>query len=171
MTEWTVEPGDELIYGALGDTEFGAVVPRRYSTQLEAQLTANTWGELRARVPANLAREVAEMRAGAEDGDPPPSDDERYDPQDIFGWGDGDYPDWPQQRMLDFLPDDLIERYGAEETSVHNGEFFELPVEHLDALAKDLEERGYRCTRDDRLVSLVSRYEPDGAGEPAGEAR
>jgi hypothetical protein len=165
-----MEPGEELVYGQMGDTDRGVVIPRRYADQLRIQLEAKTWGELRAGLPVDVVEEMLEGRPGAAGTDSPP-DDAPYAPEQMFGWDDADFPDWPQQRMLDWVPEDLLERHIGANTSVLNGDYADATLDDVEALVRDLEALGFSSARDDRLISFVCRYDDASGtgGTRAGE--
>jgi hypothetical protein len=160
LVSWFAAPGEELVYGVIGPIGHGVVLPRRYAVQLGVLLTEGTWGGLRRQLGADVVEGLAERRAGADEDSPPPADDEPYSPEAMYGWDDGDYPDWAQQRMLDWMPEDLIDEYAAIDATALNGEYVEIDGTRMDDLARDLEARGFRCIRDDALVTFVSRYGP-----------
>lgn len=145
-----------LTWGVIADEGRAVFAP----TQLVAELTqlraaidsASTWGEFRARVPARYVQEVHELLEEA------PADGADFDPDEISGYGDGDWPEWLHQVMLDWMPKDLIERFGTVEQSVHNGPFLEVEPAAADDLAHALEERGYSCTHDDAAIAAAAGW-------------
>jgi hypothetical protein len=162
--QWIAVPGDEIVYGAL---ESGAVyIPRRYAeglASLRTALASSTWGELRRALSPDAIDSIRERISDLEpdaDGVEPvvPTDDERFTPEVIWGFADGDWPAWPAQRMLDWVPVDIWQRYGQESDSVFNGEFLEVPTESIDAMADALRATGFVLTRDDSLVASASGY-------------
>ena len=48
------------------------------------------------------------------------------------GTKDGDYPDWPAQKALRWMPPDLIEKFGRVEESTFNGQFLHIRKENED---------------------------------------
>lgn len=54
---------------------------------------------------------------------------------DRLGISDGDYPDWPEQKMLDWLPGHVCRQFGKCESSVLNGPFFSLNVQRAPEIA------------------------------------
>lgn len=153
---WSVDPGEELVYGAIGDIGDGVFLPESHAVQLRAIIGSRTWGELRAIIGAEAASDIHERTEPEDEAEP--ADEDPYDPEVIPGWGDGDWPDWPQQRMLDWMPADLLDAYADIAETRLNGEYVGIPAHRLDELAQELEARGHPCRRDDALVSLVSRF-------------
>lgn len=154
---WSVEPGERLVYGAIAENPDGAVVPEREAERLKVIRTVRTWGELRAGLSAEEVADILEL-SELGDEDVIPADDAPFDRAAVWGWHDGDWPDWPQQRMGDWMPDDLLEEYAVTGMTVLNGEYLGIPVERLDDLACELEARGHPCRRDDALLALISGY-------------
>lgn len=85
-----------------------------------------------------------------------PADADAFD-QDMLTGGDrNDWPGWPAQEMLAWVPADVQRRYGEVIDTVLSGEYLAFREADLPAIAADLDERGYRCRRDDSLVSRAS---------------
>lgn len=61
---------------------------------------------------------------------PAPGDSESFSASGtIPGFDDGDYPEWPAQEMLEWMPADIVSRFGQGVNSVLNGEFWSyLPI-------------------------------------------
>ena len=52
-----------------------------------------------------------------------PNDNDAFDRADIPGFCDGDWPDWPQQEMLNWVPQAIQKTYGQRVDSTLNGPF------------------------------------------------
>lgn len=137
-------------------TETGAVVfAERARAESVARLRAafeqsSTWGELRSRLePAELSEVLRNMDLQPVDVDP----EAPFDPDDVPGYADGDYPEWLQQTMLQWFPAELIPTYGQRMDSVLNGEFLQLPAHVADEVADLLRQRGHAVTRSDLRFS------------------
>ena len=112
----------------------------------EACESANTWREFRSRLTEDEYVELLEL------GDLDADDialDEDFDANDVWGYADGDYPEWLQQTMLGWFPPELITQYGKPQASIFNGDFLELPGEQADEIAESLRAEGHRVTRCD----------------------
>src|SRR5262245_41673282 len=147
----------QLFYGVLDGGAGPSLVfmkpneARRLSTLHAALASSTTWGEFRSRIPA---REYAAILQMWELDSVPPTD--AFSGADLIG--DGDYPGWPEQMMLDWVPDAIQKKYGSVTDSVHNGLFLHLePALERDIVAA-FAAAGYRCIRKDALVQLASGY-------------
>lgn len=163
---WLSQPPDQIAYGTL-DNETAVFMPLRYAEplgELRSALSSSTWGELRAQVTeAAMSRMLARWGNNEErlaDGLPldAPGDEEPLSPQELWGHTDGDWPDWPAQRMLDWVPTDIAERFGQQVSSVLNGEFLKIPASQTEPMARALQTHGFQCERDDDLVLLASGW-------------
>ncbi len=56
-----------------------------------------------------------------------------FDPADVLGWSDGDYPPWLGW-MFDALPSQFIESYGVSVDSFVSGSWIEYPLELADEM-------------------------------------
>ena len=147
-----------IVYRVGGDGFDGALFAgsdeAEYVGQIrQALYNSNTWGEFRRQLPAgeweqNLA-EKFEFRE-----DPIPADDEPFAADCVPGHADGDYPEWLQQNVLEWFPEELIEKDGGRvHNSIFNGEFLELPGDKAEAIADELRVRGYTVERTDLDIS------------------
>lgn len=101
---------------------------------------STTWGEFKAAVRADEFAEVLDnLDADEADVDPAAA----FDPDELPGYTDGNYPQWLQQSMLSWFPAELIERFGSDVDSVLNGEFLELRPEDAEAIAGALRDLGH----------------------------
>jgi hypothetical protein len=117
---------------------------------------AATWGEFKERIPPRRWQEaVAAYLAGEESV---PAADDPFDPNQVPGYGDGDWPEWPAQRMLEWMPEDIRQRFGEIATSVFNSDFLEIDPRSESEVVAALKGAGYTCIRDDHLVELASGY-------------
>lgn len=65
---------------------------------------------------------------------------------------------WPRmvtERAFTLLPQDLQDRYGKRQATVHDGDYLEVPIECETELVAELRRRGYEVTRDDELINLL----------------
>ncbi|MGD7732045.1 hypothetical protein ACQCX5_03690 [Propionibacteriaceae bacterium G57] len=114
---------------------------------------SRTWGELRATVDRVDYQDILDRlhSEGIYDQGEEPEDAEPFEADDVPGHADGDYPEWLQQSMLDWFPDDLVEEYFAE--SAFNGEFLHIPEADAEAVINRLQQEGHTLTKSD--VSLM----------------
>ena len=100
---------------------------------------SETWGQFLRALPKDIATEVREC---FEEGELPEADDE-FDPSDVPGFDDGDFPTWIGRTMLDEVPAPIITRFGVVAESVHNGRCVEFRAEDLSAIVAALKDLGY----------------------------
>jgi hypothetical protein len=164
-----------LVYGVInrGSGDLNLVfIPEfeafRLSSIHRAIETARTWEDFQGSVsPDDWCEVVRCWREDWEEGEeyPVPQSTEKFDTQLLPGFCDGDWPDWPEQKMLEqWIPEDVQEQYGRRENSVINGYFLVLDVKRTTEIVAALEEKGFR--RDDAFVRLAcgeSRLEGEAA--------
>lgn len=146
---------DDLVYGEFPEGEL-VFIPRA-AAELNAErwnaaTTAATWGELRELSPTAFA-ELAQAWAEEHGDDTEIDDDTPFDPYAISAVADYEWPDWPAQEMANWMPDELLEEFGGEEFSAVSGDFLVLRPKHTTAIVKRLQAHGYRCVKDQKLVS------------------
>jgi len=153
---------------------------------LKAVFSSSTWGELRSKVEPTVFRKLLvwcfdedtsfeHFLGGLEKKTPRvneetarllyrdldigerwPEDHDSFEPYDIRGLADGDWPDWPEQLMLRCVPREILAEYSRREDSALNGPFAVLDETREKEIVADLETYGCRCTRDDELVRACS---------------
>ena len=143
----------DLVYGEVDKSL--VFIPREQALELaavwSALTTSSTWGEFRSRLPARRCEDL--FRRLAECIDELPHDDDPFTMDDIPGVSDGDYPEWPAQEMLKWLPKEIVAAaYGKIETSRLNGLFLTLDPGHEPEIVEALRAAGSRCTKDQQLV-------------------
>jgi hypothetical protein len=159
--------GAELVYGVYRNDEL-VFIPKQQAFELaqlrEALTTAKTWGEFKAKVPAHLYKETvylySDYEEDDEDGEEPeaPGDKDEFVADDIPGHGDGDWPIWAAQAMLEWVPQDVQERFGRVAATRLSGEYLYLPENRADEIASAMQSHGYTCVRDDALVERAEGY-------------
>lgn len=151
--------GVELIYGDGGE---GLVfLERGYAEDIamfrEALFRASTWGELRERVPQQRYEETVEqwMESKREDEEmqiPPPSAEDPFVSSEIWGYEDGDWPEFAPRMMDVWLAEEIIQQYGGYVYPTLNAEYPLIDSENEQKIVSLLETEGYTCTRDDELA-------------------
>ena len=134
----------DLIYGNRPDTNL-VFMERSKALENFAFWAAVTWGDFRKSAPA-----LYEWALGYEDEDTAPADDDELDHEPLSA--DGDFPYFPDQLMLDFIPEFVQQRFGRIEWTVHNGEVLELKAVHEREIVAALLSQGFSCERDQALV-------------------
>jgi hypothetical protein len=81
-----------------------------------------------------------------------PELDDPFDVGDIPMVCEGDWPAWPQQEMLDWVPEAIQEQYGEVDCSPVSGPYLLFRTEDEEKLVAALLAHGYSCVRDETLV-------------------
>lgn len=147
----------EIVYSAR--TGQLILIPKARALELagihHALKIAQTWGEFKSLIPAHIYEEVVEMmRDDFDEGEEivEPAPESPFAPEAVPGYGDGDFPGWPAQEMLDWMPEDIQEQFGEVRTSVLSGDFLEIAPAHEREVVAALEARGYHCVADVALI-------------------
>jgi len=117
--------------------------------------TANTWGEFRRLAPPDSLAEAEERAASlAEDLElPAPRDDTPFDPyEQVHGYADADWPDYPMREMISWLPES-VQRLGAIGSTALNGQILEIDGLRVQEVITALVAEGYRVLRSDAAVN------------------
>jgi hypothetical protein len=151
----------KLVFGLLdkGNDESNLVfIQEKEATRLaqvhDAIRTSKTWGTFCRKMPASDLKYVTDNLL--ENGESLPGKRDRFDgccdsslPPSYF---DGDWPDWPEQTMLHFMPPAIVKKYGQTPCSVLNGFYLVLKMSNADEILTALERKGFRCRLDEKLV-------------------
>ena len=142
---------NELFFGlARGGLLF---IEPHVAPELVAFNRARTWGQLKGGAP-RLYREA--MRLHGDDLPEPPADDDEFSPEQIPAYHDGDFPDFPEQMMLDLLPESIVERFGKKVATVHNGTMLVFRATDEDDIVSALTADGFRCVKRQDLIDQIS---------------
>jgi len=147
-----------IIYGELGGEL--VFIPQARALELAAVRLAlhesKTWGELLENLAASsaeayqyIAEYVGEDGAAAEDP---------FDSAQIGAIGDGDWPPWPKQEMLAWVPDDIRERFGEIQRTRLSGDALVFTEDQAPELVAAFEAKGFIVTRDDATVASASGW-------------
>jgi len=128
---------DSLVFSSLEDAMF--------LDQIHEAIGAETWQEFEYLMPATELAELIAQRNEDHDYEdafiiPGPTDRFEFE-QLCAAYMDGDYPDWYQKQQEYWLPKDLLEKWGRLETTVLNGEFWNIDPENEWDILKDLRSR------------------------------
>ena len=124
-------------------------IPEREAERLaslnDALEESATWGEFyeRVRDDADTQQYLAYQY---EDERPEP--DEPFDAMDLPGFGEGDWPAWPSQKMLDWMPDSVV-ALGTLGATAINGDMLEFDPRSLRDVVDACAAEGIRCVEDD----------------------
>ena len=138
---------DSLVFASLEDAMF--------LDQIHEAIGAKTWQEFEYLMPAaELAELIAQHNEDCdfEDAFIIPRQTERFEFEQLCAaYMDGDYPDWYQKQQEIWLPRDLLERWGRQETTVLNGEFWSIDPANERQILVDLRERGLNVEKREDL--------------------
>jgi hypothetical protein len=81
-----------------------------------------------------------------------PQDSDPFVPEQIWGYVDGDWPEFPAKRMLDWVPDEIQEEFGEQLSALLNGVQLHFDLEFERELIAAFERYGYACKRNEDLV-------------------
>jgi len=147
-----------LVYGEL-PAGYIVYLPKRLAEDLslvkDAIGTSSTWGEFRSRIPdPGYLQPLIIFEGGYL-----PGDEEPFPGYDHPLVADGDYPLWPAQLMLEWVPRDIVEsRFAAIEMSVHNGAFLTLDSGFEHEIEKAFRDHGFEVEKNVLLVRRASGY-------------
>jgi hypothetical protein len=105
---------------------------------------STTWGEFLASVGGD--GEIWTYLNGCYDDGLPPAE-ESFDPDELPGLAEGDWPTFPKQAMLDWLPDSVL-KLGTIKTGAFGGSFLHIEEHLADDVIKVLAEEGIDCLQD-----------------------
>lgn len=129
-----------------------ADVAEELATLRKAINTSSTWGEFLAAVgdDANMREQLIEWEL-----EPAPSDP--FDADQLPGFKDGDWPTWPQQAMLEWLPAEVV-AMGTVEDSRINGEALAIASGLKTEVVAAMGAAGKEVVEDQRLVERASGW-------------
>ncbi len=162
-------PRTGLIYGDGGE---GLVfLERDYALDIanfrKALYKARTWGELKTAVSQERYEETVDAwvesqidrslsEGDPEDGDKPdaipPGPDDAFDAEEIWGYADGDWPEFAPRMMDTWVDKEIIRHHGHYVFPTLNAEYPVIDRDNEKEAISLLEERGYACVRDDDAV-------------------
>jgi hypothetical protein len=155
---WTEPPEVTLVYcvSACHGGVFSARGNALYVSAIHHALGAQTWGELRRRLPEGEWGTILDMLVNNycyedEETFPWDVDDAPFSMDQIPGVGEGDYPPWLQPEMDAVLPRDLLSRYAKRESFILNGPFWSISEENVKPVVDALRARGVVVERGDDL--------------------
>ena len=114
---------------------------------------APSWLRLVANVEEErVARRVYEQMGVAEQH----AGDEAFDANTIWGYQDGDWPEWPAQDMIQWVPESVQQQFGSVVDSTLNGSYLMFDPEQEIELVAAMDELGFTCRRDDVLIEAAN---------------
>jgi len=152
--------GKELVYG---DSGWGSLVfMQRDLADLYAALAkSKTWGELKACLAADDYQEAIErafwITDEAYESQAMPLPEDAFHLYDVSDYIGTDWPAFPIQAMLEWMPADIQQQYGEVEETMFDGPQLIIDSEQKNEIVQELEKQGYVCREDDLLVSIAMR--------------
>ena len=136
-------------------------IPKRQAERLcnlwHAATTAKTWGELRSMLVPGEIDEIVWFLVESYDDDWKPIGETVFDGEMLYG-GDGDWPDWPQQDMLDWVPPEIQVEYGEQTRSFVSGPCLVFDSSHETDVVDAFRRSGFTVVRDDDLVKRACGF-------------
>lgn len=121
--------------------------------------SSQTWGEFRERMPSADFQYVTDWLADSGYDLPAESDD--FCTSDLPGFEDGNWPCFVEQKMFDWLPQDICSCFGRSAQTTLNGPMLVLDVLRVDQILAALACADFECVRDDKLVQQACGDDPD----------
>lgn len=132
------EHGDEVLIAE----ERWAVDNHRINLALE---TSRTWGEFRRQMPRAAYGDLMKWQFdNPDDPRPRPKTGDSFNAfEQVYGYDEGDYPEWSKQHIERVVPKDLLWKYGKPEANMINGSWWTIELDKWPDLKRELEQRGF----------------------------
>jgi hypothetical protein len=114
---------------------------------------SRTWGEFFDALPDAYRSEVRDILA---DDDIEIRNDDAFHPDEIPGYPDGDWPQWPAARMLEWMPEEIANEFGEHVGSAITGDSLQIAAHKEEDVVRALNAAGYSCHRDESMIRMVS---------------
>jgi hypothetical protein len=112
--------------------------------------TSHTWGEFKKRMPP-AEYESMMVSQFDENEEVRPKSKDPFDPEQIDGYLEGDYPPWLMQSMDAFLPMDVLQKFGSREASTINCDYWNIPPRNVKDLVRTLIEMNFTVTEEPNM--------------------
>ncbi len=148
-----VHQNRQLVYGVHGDELVIMLADRARHLALtwKAMVKAKTWGALRTLAPRKAYREILAFQESPRSiraGHP-------FDYYEMTPVPDGDYPGFPKQEVMDWMPSEILEAFGRTQETAMNGDYPGFHPTDTRRIVANLRRHGYRCRRNQRLVEAA----------------
>lgn len=135
--------------------------------------SAKTWGEFRKLMPPDEFEELSQWRCNdgeqifeqqdiyylIQHGDLPEfmesmgedyiiHSTDTFDPMQVWGFGDGDYPGLHNNTSDDSFHDEFVQKYGTPVSSMVAGSWTQYPLDKLEEMTAELEKYGFEVFQD-----------------------
>lgn len=141
-----------------GDENNLVFIPEREARRISAiynAISAKTWGEFRQLMPGEDLQEV--ISYFLEYDEDLPSDDAKFQADLLPGYCDGDWPDWAEQKMLEWVPRSIIEKFATMMQTAINGSYPVLDASRKEEIVAAMRAAGLDCQEDEELVRRACR--------------
>src|SRR5262249_10760923 len=81
-----------------------------------------------------------------------PQETDPFAPEQLWGYVDGYWPEFPAKRMLDWVPDEIQEEFSERVSTMLNGEQLHFDTSLEQELIAAFVRHGYACKRNEDLV-------------------
>lgn len=106
---------------------------------------SRTWGGFRRLMPPDDYEALMRSQFD-DDGEPRPCASDKFSAECVHGYADGDYPTWLQPQMAQWIPEELLRKYGSWELTTLNGPYWAIPGSNTPQLVDELRKIGYTVT-------------------------
>lgn len=143
-----------------GDEKNLVFIPESEATRLaavyDAIFTSKTWSDFTKQMPADDLREV--VSRFIDDEQPLPSGNDKFVAEFLPpAYFDGDWPDWAEQKMLQWVPAAILQRYATMMPTAINGSYPILDASRKAEIVAAMEKAGFQCREDEALVKNACR--------------
>ncbi|WP_433260925.1 hypothetical protein ACQPWR_18680 [Micromonospora vinacea] len=145
--------GHATAHGCLAFADAGTATAE--AAEIGALAAARTWGEARQVRMTHLSHPAGPDCYEPEDGY---ADDKSFTITEVGAVEDGTWPPMVTERAFTLLPQDLQDRYGKRQVTVHSGDYLEIPLAGEGELLAELRQRGYEVSRDDELINQLGGF-------------
>lgn len=117
--------------------------------------SAKTWDDLEQGLPDHRVEEIRERYMGGDAELDEITGDAPFDLEEIPAISDGNWPEWPEQMMLEVIPQDVTKEFGDIQDSQHDGWYVQFKMADEAGIVGKLKDLGYKLTRDDAMIRGV----------------
>ncbi len=145
--------GKHLLYGVMQDELYfmPAELARKFARIRHAVENSSTWGELKKLVKRSEFLELKEQYENAFGDEEKLTSGTEIEPDFL----DEDYYEHPAKYMQEWLPDDIIAKYGKAGMSMMDGILINFEPADEEAIVMELVSRGYTCERKQDLLAFA----------------
>jgi len=142
-----------LLYRVVQHNGGMVIAPEARARRIAAIHTAlsdsKSWRELAQKLPDGEYEVIVSRLAVI--GEELPELDDPFEPEQVPGWSDGDYPPWLQREMDSLLVDIDLTPIARRVHTVHNGSYWHIDQQSFELLRSVMESKGYRLIAADAL--------------------